>query len=68
MGDSTFFHSGIPPLIDAVHHNHNVVITILDNRTTAMKGHQPHPGNDFDVIGRPAKKILVEKVVKGCGV
>ena len=68
MGDSTFFHSGIPPLIDAVHHNHNVVITILDNRTTAMTGHQPHPGNDFDGMGRPAKKILVEKVVKGCGV
>ncbi len=68
MGDSTFFHSGIPPLIDAVHHNHNVVITILDNRTTAMTGHQPHPGNDFDGMGRPAKKILIEKVVKGCGV
>jgi indolepyruvate ferredoxin oxidoreductase alpha subunit len=68
MGDSTFFHSGIPPLIDAVHHNHNVVITVLDNRTTAMTGHQPHPGNEFDGMGRPAKKILVENVVKGCGV
>jgi len=68
MGDSTFFHSGIPPLIDAVHHNHNVVITVLDNRTTAMTGHQPHPGNDFDGMGRPANKILVENVVKGCGV
>ena len=68
MGDSTFFHSGIPPIIDAVHHNHNVVITVLDNRTTAMTGHQPHPGNDFDGMGRPAKKILVEDVVKGCGI
>ncbi len=68
MGDSTFFHSGIPPIIDAVHHNHNVVITVLDNRTTAMTGHQPHPGNDFDGMGRPATKILVEDVVKGCGV
>jgi indolepyruvate ferredoxin oxidoreductase alpha subunit len=68
MGDSTFFHAGIPPIIDAVHHNHDVVITILDNRTTAMTGHQPHPGNDFDGMGRPAKKILVEDVVKGCGV
>ncbi len=68
MGDSTFFHSGIPPIIDAVHHNHNVVITVLDNRTTAMTGHQPHPGNDFDGMGRPAKKILIENVVKGCGV
>jgi len=68
MGDSTFFHSGIPPIINAVHHNHDVVMSILDNRTTAMTGHQPHPGTDFDGMGRPAKKILVEDVVKGCGV
>jgi len=68
MGDSTFFHAGIPPIIDAVHHNHDVVITILDNRTTAMTGHQPHPGTDFDGMGRAAKRILVEDVVKGCGV
>ncbi len=68
MGDSTFFHSGIPPIINAVHHKHDIVITILDNRTTAMTGHQPHPGTDFDGMGRSAKKIIVEDVVKGCGV
>ncbi|MEM0492735.1 MAG: indolepyruvate ferredoxin oxidoreductase subunit alpha [Candidatus Thermoplasmatota archaeon] len=68
MGDSTFFHAGIPPIIDAVHHNHNVVITVLDNRTTAMTGHQPHPGTEIDGMGRPAKCILVEEVVKGLGV
>ncbi|MEM0466060.1 MAG: indolepyruvate ferredoxin oxidoreductase subunit alpha [Candidatus Thermoplasmatota archaeon] len=68
MGDSTFFHSGIPPIINAVHHNHDVVITILDNRTTAMTGHQPHPGTEFDGMGRPAKMLLVEDVVKGLGV
>jgi len=68
MGDSTFFHSGIPPIIDAVHHHHDVVITVLDNRTTAMTGHQPHPGTEFDGMGNPAKAILVEDVVKGCGV
>ena len=68
MGDSTFFHSGIPPIINAVHHNHDVVITVLDNRTTAMTGHQPHPGTEYDGMGKPARKILVEDVVKGCGV
>ena len=68
MGDSTFFHSGIPPIINAIHHNHDIVVTVLDNRTTAMTGHQPHPGTDFDGMGRPAKKILVEDVIKGCGV
>lgn len=68
MGDSTFFHSGIPPLINAVHHNNNLVITILDNRTTAMTGHQPHPGTEYDGMGRPATLIKVEDVVKGIGV
>ena len=68
MGDSTFFHAAIPAIIDAVHHNHDVVITVLDNRTTAMTGHQPHPGTDFDGMGCPAKRIPVEDVVKGCGV
>jgi polygalacturonase len=41
---------------------------VLDNLTTAMTGHQPHPGTDFDGMGRPAKRILVEEVVKGCGI
>ena len=68
MGDSTFFHSGIPPIIDAVHHNHDCVITVLDNRTTAMTGHQPHPGTEYDGMGRPAKLIKVEDVIKGLGV
>jgi indolepyruvate ferredoxin oxidoreductase alpha subunit len=68
MGDSTFFHSGIPPIVDAVHHNHDVVITILDNRTTAMTGLQPHPGTEYDGMGRPAKLINVEDVIKGLGV
>jgi len=68
MGDSTFFHAAIPALIDAVHHNHNVVMTVLDNRTTAMTGHQPHPGTEFDGMGRPAKMIKVEDVARGCGV
>jgi len=68
MGDSTFFHSGIPPIINAVHHNHDVVITVLDNRTTAMTGHQPHPGTEFDGMGKPAKLIKVEDVVKGLGI
>jgi indolepyruvate ferredoxin oxidoreductase alpha subunit len=68
MGDSTFFHASIPAIIDAVHHNHNCVITVLDNRTTAMTGHQPHPGTEFDGMGRPAKPIKVEDVARGCGV
>ena len=68
MGDSTFFHAGIPAIIDAVHHNHNCVITVLDNRTTAMTGHQPHPGTELTGMGKPGKMIKVEDIVKGIGV
>ena len=68
IGDSTFFHAGIPAIIDAVHHNHNCVITVLDNRTTAMTGHQPHPGNSRDGMGNVAKSIKIEDVVRGLGV
>ncbi len=51
IGDSTFFHSGIPGLINAVFNNHNFTLVILDNGTTAMTGHQPHPGVDMQQIG-----------------
>jgi indolepyruvate ferredoxin oxidoreductase alpha subunit len=68
MGDSTFFHAGIPAIIDAVHHNHDCVITILDNQTTAMTGHQPHPGSKYDGMGKNAESINVEDVIKGIGV
>ena len=68
MGDSTFFHAAIPAIIDAVHHDHNCVITILDNRTTAMTGHQPHPGTELTGMGKPAKLLKVEDVVRGLGV
>ncbi|RLF58734.1 MAG: indolepyruvate ferredoxin oxidoreductase subunit alpha [Thermoplasmata archaeon] len=68
MGDSTFFHSGIPPVVNAAHHNHDVVITVLDNRTTAMTGHQPHPGTETDGMGNIAKRVIIEDVVKGCGI
>ena len=47
IGDSTFFHSGIPGLVNAVFNNHNFTVVILDNGTTAMTGHQPHPGVDM---------------------
>jgi indolepyruvate ferredoxin oxidoreductase alpha subunit len=47
IGDSTFFHSGIPGLINAVYNNHNFTLVILDNGTTAMTGHQPNPGVDM---------------------
>jgi indolepyruvate ferredoxin oxidoreductase alpha subunit len=68
IGDSTFFHAGIPGLVDAAHQGHNFVLTIMDNRTTAMTGFQPHPGVEMKDGGQPAKAIDIVDIVKGCGV
>ncbi|MEZ4604704.1 MAG: thiamine pyrophosphate-dependent enzyme [Desulfobacterales bacterium] len=50
IGDSTFFHSGIPGLINAVFNNHDMTLIILDNSITAMTGHQPNPGVDMQAL------------------
>jgi indolepyruvate ferredoxin oxidoreductase alpha subunit len=68
IGDSTFFHAGIPGLINAVHHGNNFVLTIMDNRTTAMTGFQPHPGIEKKDGDEKAKAVDIHEVVKGCGV
>ncbi|MFH1242146.1 MAG: indolepyruvate ferredoxin oxidoreductase subunit alpha [Pseudomonadota bacterium] len=68
IGDSTFFHSGITGLINAVHNNHKFTLVILDNGTTAMTGHQPHPGVDTAPMGIERTRVSLEELVRGCGV
>jgi indolepyruvate ferredoxin oxidoreductase alpha subunit len=69
IGDSTFFHSGIPGLINAVFNNHNITLIILDNRTTAMTGHQPNPGVDMNELNLEGYgQIAMEPLVKALGV
>ena len=69
IGDSTFFHSGITGLVNAVFNNHNITLVILDNGTTAMTGHQPNPGVDMDNLNLSNYgRISIEAVVKGIGV
>ncbi|MDP4178889.1 MAG: indolepyruvate ferredoxin oxidoreductase subunit alpha, partial [Bacillota bacterium] len=51
IGDSTFFHTGIPGVINAVYNNTDITVIILDNSTTAMTGHQPHPGTGKTMMG-----------------
>ncbi len=68
IGDSTFFHSGITGLINAYHNNHKFTLIILDNGTTAMTGHQPHPGVDSSLLGRTNNQVSIEALVKGIGV
>ena len=66
IGDSTFFHSGLTGLANAVHNSHDLMLVILDNSTTAMTGHQPHTGTDY--APETASKLDIVKVVKGLGV
>jgi indolepyruvate ferredoxin oxidoreductase alpha subunit len=68
IGDSTFFHAGIPPLINAVHNKDRFVLVILDNRTTAMTGGQPNPGLPVDGMGLESPEISIEEIVKATGV
>ena len=68
IGDSTFFHSGITGLVNAVFNKHNLLLVILDNGTTAMTGHQPNPGVDAEVLGADHVHLDIEAVVQGCGV
>ena len=69
IGDSTFFHTGIPGLVNAVFNNHNFTLVILDNGTTAMTGHQPHPGVDMKALNFEGyEQVSIENVVKAVGV
>ena len=68
IGDSTFFHSGMTGLVNAVFNRHNILLVILDNGTTAMTGHQPNPGVTQEVLGEAALHLDIESIVKGCGV
>jgi len=68
IGDSTFLHSGITPLIDLVYNKGRTTVIILDNRTTAMTGHQPHPGTGFTAKGEEGRLIKLEEIARACGV
>ncbi len=69
IGDSTFFHSGITGLVNAVFNNHNFTLVILENGTTAMTGHQPHPGVDMERLGLDGfGRINIENLVRALGV
>jgi indolepyruvate ferredoxin oxidoreductase alpha subunit len=67
MGDSTFFHAGLPGLINALFNNHNVTMIVMENGTTAMTGHQDHPasGRNFNDATR---RIPIRSVLEGLGV
>ncbi len=68
IGDSTFFHSGMTGLANAIFNRHDILVVILDNGTTAMTGHQPNPGMDQEVLGEGALHLDIESIVRGLGV
>ncbi|MBZ5700745.1 MAG: indolepyruvate ferredoxin oxidoreductase subunit alpha [Acidobacteriia bacterium] len=68
IGDSTFFHSGIPPLIDALYNNARITVLILDNQTTAMTGGQEHAGTGKNIRGEKVRTIEIAKLCKALGV
>jgi len=61
-GDSTFFHSVMPALVNAVHHKADITLVVLDNGGTAMTGFQSHPGLEIDAQGGDAKKLDIRKI------
>jgi len=68
VGDSTFFHSGITGLIDIVYNRGSSTIIVLDNRTTAMTGHQDHPGTGRTLGGDATKAISIQDIGRACGI
>lgn len=68
VGDSTFFASAITGVVNAVYNQANMTLVVLDNSTTAMTGHQPHPGTGRTMMGEIVSKISIEAVLRGIGV
>ena len=68
IGDSTFLHSGMTPLVNAVYNEGQITVIILDNRTTAMTGHQDHPGTGISAQGKETKAVELEHLVRGMGI
>ena len=68
IGDSTFLHSGVTGLINAVYNQSGITLIILDNSTTGMTGHQQHPATGKNLKGEPAPVVLLDELCKACGV
>ncbi|MGM0395975.1 MAG: indolepyruvate ferredoxin oxidoreductase subunit alpha [Bacillota bacterium] len=68
VGDSTFFHSGMTGLVDAVYNKSNMVTVILDNRITAMTGHQENPGTGKSISGVESPMVDLVGIVKAIGI
>lgn len=68
VGDSTFFAAAIPGVVNAVYNQAEMTLVVLDNSTTAMTGHQPHPGTGHTMMGEVVAKVNIEAALQGIGV
>lgn len=68
IGDSTFFHTGLPALVNAVYNRSPMTVVVLDNRITAMTGHQPDPSTGLTAMMEPTKFIDIAEIAKSIGV
>ena len=68
VGDSTFFASGMTGIVNAVYNETDIVLVVLDNSTTAMTGHQVHPGTGKTMMGNVVDKIDIEKILQAIGI
>jgi indolepyruvate ferredoxin oxidoreductase alpha subunit len=68
IGDSTFYHAGVPALINATFNQANIKVMVLDNEVTAMTGYQPHPGCGMTATMKPTKKVSIEELSRACGI
>jgi indolepyruvate ferredoxin oxidoreductase alpha subunit len=68
FGDSSFFHTTLPAIVNAVHQGSDILMVVLDNGATVTSGFQPHPGVPRDAAGRPARALEIERIARACGV
>jgi indolepyruvate ferredoxin oxidoreductase alpha subunit len=68
IGDSTLFHAGLPSVLNAAYYDANVLLVVLENRWTAMTGHQPTPSTEETINGKPVSNIDVAQLLSGLGV
>jgi indolepyruvate ferredoxin oxidoreductase alpha subunit len=68
IGDSTFFHAGMPGLLNIVYNKANVCVIVMDNHVVAMTGHQPTPGSGKTAMGENAKIVSIQEIAKSVGI
>jgi indolepyruvate ferredoxin oxidoreductase alpha subunit len=68
IGDSTFFHTGIPGIVNGIYNRSSVIVVILDNHTTAMTGNQPHPGTGKTIRGEAVEGLSIRRILEALGV